>query len=280
MNKSTPALAGITLLVVAAAAVSAMLLNRAVEERALDRLWFRLEHPRTEVTFDPGELAGLPGPAQRFLLHSIAPGTQLASSVVLHMSGTILLKEGGEPLAMRAVQVLAPPRGFIWRADVGGGLLRIRGFDRYVGGHGELRWWLHGIVPVVSQAGSDVTRSAAGRLAGEGILMPSALLPSRGAEWAAVDDSTATATLQVGDERVAFTVQVSADGRPERVVITRWNGDPANGPVGYLPFVVEFGREQRTFGGYTVPVDLHAGWARDGVFRPFFVARLEDAVYH
>jgi hypothetical protein len=280
MNRNSLAIAGTALLVVGAALVSAMLLNRAVEERALDRMWFRLGHPQTDSRFDPAEVTDLPEPARRFLLHAIEPGTVLATSVVLHMKGTLRLKEDADPLPMHAVQVLAPPRGFIWRADVGHGLMRIRGFDRYAGGAAEMRWWLLGLVPVVSQDGAGVTRSAAGRMAGEGILVPSALLPSRGARWEPVDESTARVTLDVDGERVSFTVRVAPDGRPERVVIRRWNGDPASGDVGYLPFMVVFDGEERTFGGYTIPVSLRAGWAPGGSFRPFFTARLEDAAYH
>jgi hypothetical protein len=280
MNRSTLGVAAVALLVVAAAGVSALLLNRAVEERALDRLWFQLEHPRGHVPFEVGMVAGLPEPAQRYFLHAIAPGTLLASSVVMHMHGSILLPGGGDPLPMKAVQVLAPPRGFIWRADVGRGVMRIHGFDRYASAAGEMRWWLLGVVPVVSQAGADVARSAAGRLAGEGALVPSSLLPARGAVWQAVDDSTASVTLDVDGELVSSTFVVTADGRLRRVTINRWNGDPANGDIGYVPFVVEFEDEQRTFGGYTIPARLQAGWARDGVFSPFFVAEFDDAIYH
>jgi hypothetical protein len=280
MNRSTLAMAAVAALFIAAAAVSALLLNRAVEERALDRLWFQLEHPRGHGTFDAGMVAGLPDPAQRYFRHAIAPGTPLAASVMLRMHGSITLREGSDPLPMKAVQVLAPPRGFIWRADVGRGLMRIHGFDRYGGARGEMRWWLLGLVPVVSQDGTDVARSAAGRLAGEGALIPSSLLPGRGAEWEAVDDSTARVTLEVDGEHVRFAILVAGDGRLRRVTIDRWNGDPANGDVGYLPFVVDFGDEQRTFGGYTIPARLQAGWSRDGVLRPFFMAELDHAAYH
>jgi hypothetical protein len=280
MNRSTIAIAAVTLLIVAAAATSALLLNRAIEERALDRLWFQLEHPRGHVAFTADMVADLPEPAQRYFLHAIAPGTVLASSVVMRMHGTLQLQQDRDPLPMKAVQVLAPPRGFVWRADVGRGAMRIHGFDRYSGATGEMRWWLLGIVPVVSEAGADVARSAAGRLAGEGALVPSSLLPARGAVWHAVDDSTAAVTLDIDGELVSFTLVVAADGRLRRVTINRWNSDPANGAVGYVPFVVEFEDEQRTFGGYTIPARLQAGWARDGVFRPFFVAEFDDAVYH
>jgi hypothetical protein len=84
----------------------------------------------------------------------------------------------------------------------------------------------------------------------------------------------------VDGERIVFTVGVGGDGRPRSVTIQRWNSDAANGPVGYLPFFVEFGDALGRFGGYTIPTELRAGWVVDGTFRPFFVATLDDATYH
>jgi hypothetical protein len=278
MNRSTVALATVSIMVIAAASVSALLLNRSMEERALDRLWFQLEHPRGTTPFDASMVEELPEPAQRYLLHAIEPGTVLAESAVLHMHGTIVRE--GRSMPMKAVQVLAPPRGFVWRAEAGTGLMRIRGYDRYAQARGEMRWWLQGLVPIVSIDGPDVARSAAGRLAGEGALVPSSLLPKPGVTWEAVCDTSARVHMEVHGERVSFTIGVATDGSVRSVTIDRWNNDPANGPVGYLPFLVEFDEEQQRYGGYTIPVRFRAGWVKAGVFEPFFMARLDDAVFH
>lgn len=48
-------------------------------------------HP-VRRTFIPGQLAGLPESARRYLAHAIAPGTNPASAVRLRMHGTIKLK--------------------------------------------------------------------------------------------------------------------------------------------------------------------------------------------
>jgi hypothetical protein len=270
-----------TILFVAGAAAAVMWLQRANAEREVAAAWHELERSGTPILyFNAADLEGLPEPAARFLSYSIAPRAALADAVVLHMHGTIRLREDRAPLPMRATQVLAPPRGFVWKAEVGSGLMRIMGYDRYSEGSGELRWWLHGLVPVVGEDGSDVTRSAAGRLAGEGILIPSSLLPGRGARWEEAGPNSARAVMDVDGEPVEFTVDVAADGRPERAEIQRWNGDPGNGPVGYMPFIVEFGEETRWFDGYRVPVALRAGWHSEDGFQPFFVAAIDSARYH
>jgi hypothetical protein len=86
------------------------------------------------------------------------------SSVQLTMRGHIRLGSSWRPFT--AQQVLAPS-GFIWAATARVAGLPVTGFDRYSFGTGQMRWRLLGLVPVMTASGPDVTRSAAGRLAGE-----------------------------------------------------------------------------------------------------------------
>jgi hypothetical protein len=240
----------------------------------IEVLWSELTLVGEGEVFDPASVADLPEPARRFILWAIAPGTPLARSVELTMRGDIKLSPERDPVAMEADQILAPPRGYIWRARTLGGLMRIRGSDRYARGEGAMLWKLFGIVPVVRAEGEDVTRSAAGRLAMEGVLLPSALVPGRGVVWEEVDADRARFIMTVGDETVATTLEVDPDGRPTRASASRWSD--AAGP-GYDLFVVEFRGELRE-GGYAIPAEVTAGWrlGADDEFR-FFRALLEQA---
>lgn len=244
------------------------------DDREIEVLWSELTLEGEGERFDPASVTELPEPARRFLLRAIAPGTPLARSVELTMRGDIKLSPDRDPVAMEADQILAPPRGYIWRARTHGGLMRIRGFDRYARGTGVMRWKLFGLIPVVRADGEHVTRSAAGRLAMEGVLLPSALVPGRGVSWEEVDQDRARFVMTVGDETVATTLEVDPDGRPTRASASRWSD--AAGP-GYDLFVVELGGELRE-GGYTIPSELTAGWrlGADDEFR-FFRALLEEA---
>lgn len=237
----------------------------------------RHRNPPDGTPFDPALVADLPEPARRYLLHAIAPGTPLARSVELEMEGTILLAPGGEPVPITAEQVLSPPEGFIWRARTHGGLMRIRGFDRYVDGQGEMRWRLWGLIPVLRADGPDITRSAAARLAMEAVMSPSALIPGRGAEWEPVDEDRAVFRMRVGEERVETTLTVDAVGRPVRVSAPRWREASGSEPAGYSRFDVEMEGELRS-GGYTLPGRIRAGWrlGEPDEFR-FFDATLTTA---
>lgn len=235
-----------------------------------------LSAPEGDV-FEPTMVDDLPDPARRFLLRAIEPGTPMARSVELAMEGTLLLDPERSPLRMEAVQVLAPPKGFIWSARTWGGVMRIRGFDRFSRGEGEMRWKLFGLIPVMRAHGSDVTRSAAARLVMEGILLPSFLVPRAGAEpevrWEAVDDRHARFRVMLAGEEIVTTVEVDEEGRPLRAWALRWNEGA------YERFEVQFSGELRS-GGYRAPSRVVAGWrlGDPDEFR-FFDATLTSLTY-
>ncbi|MCA9738989.1 MAG: DUF6544 family protein [Gemmatimonadota bacterium] len=252
---------------------------RLLREGQAARAWDALDGHASPQVFDVSMVEGLPEPARRWLLHSVAPGTPLASSVTLTLPGTLRLARDGDPLTMTSEERLDPTRGYVWRARVRMGPVSIRGYDLYVDGRGEMRWWLAGMVPIVRASGPDLDRSAAGRLLGESIFVPTVLLPARGARWDAVDDERVRVRVDDGHEALTLTLTVRPDGSLARVDFLRWNSDPKNGPVGPLPFATELS-DDRDFGGYTIPTRLEAGWrlGKAEEFR-FFTARVTDAVW-
>ncbi|WP_216870752.1 DUF6544 family protein [Modestobacter excelsi] len=217
--------------------------------------WDRLAIGTTApATSGPEPLTGLPEPARRWLTHAIAPGTPLWRTVELVMAGELRLGRSWRPFTAR--QVLAPPSGFIWaaRARVAG--LPVTGYDRFSAATGEMRWRLLGLLPVVSAAGTDVSRSAAGRLAGEAVLLPTVF---RAARWEAdeqPDTAVAVWRLATGEERTRL--RVGADGRLLKAWMQRW-GNPDGGSFGRHPFGVTV-EEERTWNGVTIPSALCAGW--------------------
>jgi hypothetical protein len=90
----------------------------------------------------------------------------------------------------------------------------------------------------------------------EAVLLPSSLLPGRGATWEPLDDGRALFRMRVGAEVVESILEVDPGGRPTRVSARRWSGDA--GP-GYDLFVVEMDGEIDG-GGYRIPSELKAGW--------------------
>jgi hypothetical protein len=225
--------------------------------------------------FRPSMVADLPEPARRWLGHALAPGTPLWPSAVLTMEGEIRL---GSWRPFTGRQVLAPPRGFVWAATARLFGLRVTGFDRYSSGSGQMSWRLGGLIPVMTATGADVTRSAAGRLAGETVLVPTTF---RAARWApgADEDRTVVTWLIDGQEESA-ELQVGGDGRLLGVVLQRW-GNPDGASFGRYPFGVAIEAEE-TFAGVTIGSVLRAGWWWGTDRQPdgeFFRARITDAVF-
>jgi uncharacterized protein DUF6544 len=207
----------------------------------------------TGETFDPAMISGLPEPAHRWLSHAIVPGTPMWSSVELAMHGRIKL---GRWRPFTARQVLRPPGGYTWAATARLAGLPVTGYDRLRAGAGEMRWRLLGLVPVLTAAGPDITRSACGRLAGEIALIPTAF---RHAAWSRGEHAdTAVATWQFGDETEAAELRVERSGRLAEIRVNRW-GNPGGAPFGRYPFGVRVEAETR-FGGITIPSVFLAGW--------------------
>jgi hypothetical protein len=258
-------------------ALKTMAVLRRRDDGKVDGIWQSLEAPSTHQFFTEDMVSDLPAPARRYLLHAIRPGTPLASSVSLEMSGAMRLKPEQEWAPMKARQILSPPKGFVWRAEVGDGLMRFSGGDHYANGSGRVRFWLWGFIPLVKQEGADVSRAALGRMVCETIWLPSSLLPQRGVKWEASDDESARATMKIGEETITLNLLVEPDGRLREIRILRWGNQTEDGSFGYIPFGGRI-QEERAFGGYTIPSKVSVGWrlGTDRYFE-FFRAQIENA---
>jgi hypothetical protein len=205
--------------------------------------------------FDPEMTAALPEPARRWLAHAITPGTPLWQVVRLTMRGQIRL---GRWRPFTAIQVLAPPGGYIWAATARFAGLPVTGYDRLSSGTGEMHWRLLRLIPVMTAAGPDMTRSAYGRLAGEIVLIPTVF---QRATWADGNHpDTATATWRFGEDTETADLSVGPDGQVLNVMVNRW-GNPGGEPFGRYPFGVSVEAETE-FGGVTIPSGFTAGWWR------------------
>jgi hypothetical protein len=213
----------------------------------------RLVTAAEPAVFTEAELDGLPDPVRRYLRAAISPGTPLATAARLRMRGRLRL---GRWLPFRATELLAPARGFRWSARVAG---VISGADRCADGTAEMDWRLFGVVPVARAVGPDLARSAAGRAAGEGCWLPTALLPRYGTQWTAIDERQIRAELAVGGIGCVVDFFLDERDRIVRTTFDRWGDPDRTGHWGRYPFGFET-TAYRSFGGLTVPAAGRAGW--------------------
>jgi hypothetical protein len=220
---------------------------------AMSELEGRLLRAAEPGTFGDAEVDGLPAPARRHLAQAIAPGTPLATSARLRMRGRIRV---GRWLPFRARQVLNPHHGFVWAARAAG---VVAGSDRYVDGAGGMDWKLAGVVTVAHAEGPDLSRSAAGRAAGEAIWVPTALLPRFGVRWSADGADEVGASWRIGDVPIELRYRLDRDGRIVSFSFDRWGDPDGSGAFAWHPFGGEV-TGYRTFDGVSVPSAGRVGW--------------------
>ena len=218
----------------------------------LDNLWKSTE-PANQI-FDPERMSTLPAPALRYLMHSIEPGAPLARAVRLQMHGEIKLRHWS---SFKAEQVIHTEGGMIWRATAWMSGIPIRGADRIIDGKGSMIWRLLGIIPVLKASGPDITRSAAGRLQGEYVWLPSRFALND-VLWTAQNSIHLKAQLTVAGFTETVALWLADEGRLLNISLPRW-GNPEGNSFSLFEFGAKI-EEERTFGAYTIPSKFRAGW--------------------
>ncbi|MBW0148964.1 DUF6544 family protein [Marinobacter arenosus] len=266
---------------VAAGGLIALWLWRKCDHRADLLAMGRLAatQPLHPQHFEPAMVDGLPEPAQRYFLYTIAPGTPLYTVVRLEMIGRFGMGDKGKPsyLTMAATQVLAPLQGFVWKMSAGRGLMRVSGSDT----ERWTRFWLGELIPVARAGGnSDHALSAFGRYVAESVFWsPAALLPRPGVRWDLVDENTARVTVRKDGLEQAVDVTVAKSGQPTQVSFLRWSDANPEKLHRFQPFG-GYLSEFRDFGGFRLPTKVEAGnFFGTADYFPFFLADITDLTF-
>lgn len=191
--------------------------------------------------YDVRELEGLPAPVQRYFRAVLQDGQAMISAVSVAHVGTFNTSETGEqwkPFASTQ-RVITQRPGFDWEGRIAmlpG--LTVRVHDAYIAGEGILHATLFGLFSLVNLRGTpQVAQGELMRFLAEAAWYPTALLPSQGVCWEAVDETSAKATLRDGDTSLTLlfrfnenslieSVRAEARGRTVAgtVVPTPWEG--------------------------------------------------------
>jgi hypothetical protein len=236
-------------LVVASAALAAFGAWRwAAATRALNEWLEAARAPVAPARYDAArELDGLPAPVQRFFRAVLTDGQPMVAALdMAHRGSFNLAAEGADqwkPFTSTQHVVTRRP-GFVWDGRVAmlpGVAVHVH--DAYVAGEGILHPAVLGLVSLTQLRGTSpetggVAQGEFMRYLAEAAWVPTALLPSQGVRWSAVDEHSAQATLADGalsvtlllrfDARsgVIDSVRAEARGRTvgDRVVTTPWEG--------------------------------------------------------
>ncbi|ELS00482.1 hypothetical protein Xen7305DRAFT_00001830 [Xenococcus sp. PCC 7305] len=269
----------IWIIFLAIATLGMLILIRLRSDRIIRQIWRSLNSPATNLAFNLAMIADLEEPVQRYFLHAIAPETVLATSVELSMSGSFQLKPTTAWLPMQASEIISVAPGFVWQANIGEKLARFRGADYFYRGQGRTCFSFWGLLPFMDAQNKQITRSSIGRLVAAYIWLPSALLPHNQVTWQAIANNTIQASLHIARESTTLTLTIDSDGKLRKISLPRWSNQTEDGSWQYLLFEAEVISEE-TFGGYTIPSVVKAGWCLEqNNHWSFFRSIIENAKF-
>jgi hypothetical protein len=242
---------------------------------ATGELCARLEAARLSppaAAYDPREIEGLPAPVQRFFRAVLEPGQPVVAAARLAHAGRFNLGEAAERwVPFTSVQRIVTHRpGFVWdaRIAVAPGIA-VRVHDAYVAGEGLLHAAALGLFTVADlRGGGEVARGEFMRCFAEAAWYPTALLPSQGVRWEAVDSRSADATMADGALVLTLRFRFGDDGLVESVRAPS-RGRTVGGQVVPTPWEGRWSGWERR-GGMLVPLSGEAAWLLPEGRRPYW----------
>jgi hypothetical protein len=246
-----------------------------------------LDQPRPNATtqYDPHELDGLPAPVQRYLRAVLQPGQPIIGAVTVEMAGTINMSATGEQWkpftsVQRVVTASAHARsGFMWDARIAmlpG--IKVHVLDAYIAGKGLVRAAVLGLFKVADMGGGgEMARGEFMRFFAETPWYPTALLPSQGVQWVAVDDSSATAHITDGAITLTMLFHFNDAGLIDRVRAEARGGMVDNKML-LRPWECGLSNYQ-VQSGMTVPLCGTAAWVLPGGSKTYFHGTVKSLVY-
>ena len=233
--------------------------------------------PRPAGRYDVREIDGLPAPVQRYFRAVLKDGQPMIAAATFELAGTINMSatsDNWKPFTSWQRAVVHRP-GFLWNGHVSmfpGVVAHVH--DTYIAGTGRLHAAMLGLFTVADvQGDGEIARGELMRYFAEAAWYPTALLPSQGVRWDAVDDRSANATLVDGPisltllfkfDDVGLISLIHADARGavvgNEMVMLAWDCNVSNYQLRH---------------GMMVPTRGEAGKGS----KPYFVGDLTSLVY-
>jgi hypothetical protein len=219
---------------------------------------------------------GAPAPVERYLRWALPEGAELAT-VRLQQEGSLRTDvHSGRWMRFTATHIAtASIPGFFWNARVTvAPLIHVRIFDTFVDGTGSGRVSLLSAIPMSKDEGtSEMNSGSLHRYLAEAPWYPTALRPSDGLTWTAIDATRALATLRDHEISVSLEFRFDESGAITAIYTPgRW-GSFANG-YHQLPWEGHF-RDYVRHQGIAIPTNADVGWYVDGPWQPVWKGHVE-----
>lgn len=217
------------------------------------------------AVYSESDLADLPPPVARYFRKVLTDRQPIVRHARVRWSGTFNMGKPGRDqwVAFSAIQDFVPTtHAFVWDARMQmlpGVPVMVR--DELVGGQGSMLGAIMGLITVVDVRGTtNISTNALLRFLGEAVWVPTALLPSQGVRWTAIDDATARAAISNGTSTVQAEFHFGADGLIESMTSSERTFDDGTNPPAIQPWGGTYRRYERR-GTMLVPLDSEAAWS-------------------
>lgn len=167
----------------------------------------RLQSPAAPRRLAEADLAGLPGPVQRYLRVTGAVGQPRVAHLRAGWRGRIRAGPDDPWMEFTAEQrnfVDEPSRFFLMNARRGG--LPLDVLHVYEAGAATMRVRLLSLLPLVNASGPDMTRAETVTLLNDLCILAPAALIDPSVRWETIDDRSARAVYTVGENTVSATL--------------------------------------------------------------------------
>ena len=233
--------------------------------------------------FDARELEGLPAPVQRYFRAVLTDGQSIIAAADIEMTGTINLSATAEqwkPFTSTQRVVTRKP-GFLWNAQVDmfpGVPAQVE--DSYIAGQGRLNAMVFGLFAVADvHGGGEIARGEFMRYFAEAAWYPTALLPSQGVRWEAVDDASARATIVDGPITLTLLIRFNDAGLIASLhAESRGAGVGKDGVMVMLPWECGWS-DYRPQDGMLIPRVGEVAWERPEGRKAYFVGHVKNLRY-
>jgi hypothetical protein len=251
---------------------------------ATSSLVVRLESTRLPATtprYDAHELESLPAPVRRYFRAVLRDGQPIIATAKVEHTGSFNLKQSGQqwkPFTSNQWVVTRGP-GFLWNGRIAmlpGVAVYVH--DAYVRGEGILNPAVLGLFSLAEPIDARVlAQGEFVRFFAEAAWYPTALLPSQGVLWVAVDDRCAKATLMDGTLSVTMLVSFNQADLIESVRVEARAATVGKTTV-MMPWEGRWSNYQER-NGMRIPLTGEASWLGPEGRAPYWRGTISSLTY-
>ena len=232
-------------------------------------------------TYDVGEIEDLPAPVQSYFRAVLSDGQPMVAAVSVEHTGTFNMSETGEQWKpfTSTQRVITHRPGFDWeaRVPIAPGLA-VKVHDAYIAGEGILHASLFGLVSLANMRGTpEAAQGELMRFFTEAAWYPTALLPSQGVRWEAVNDTSAKATLKDGETTLTMLFRFDENGLIESARAEA-RGRIVGGTVVPTPWEGHFSHYELR-DGMRIPLEGEVAWMLPEGPKPYWRGRITRLSY-